>query len=250
MGARRILAGIVRVLLDATSEIGLRAGKVLLADADVAWIGLWGTSPATRQPRSGPATSVDGYDVAVTDRADHLGDLVARCSVAGVPVVIWRDAEDIAPGGAAIPIITGANVGSALAEILVHHPAARPTDDDAVTISWTEPGSPLRSGEPVAFPDPIGMSWTRKRRPGRSVAFRDDEWSGAVIRLEGPSGERIIGVSDHGAFLEAIVLASAARCAAEGVYEPGVHPAMSAGEQLMNRIEAAELDFAVWRSNS
>lgn len=240
----------MRVLLDATTDVGLRAGKVLLAESDVEWIGVWGEPGAALRRRSGPALEVAGHDVAVTDRTDHLPQFIARCSVAGVPVVVWHDATEIARGGAAVPIVVGANVGSALAELLVHHPAARPGAEDTVEIAWTEPGSPVRSGPQFAFPDPIGMTRTRKRSSGRFVAFRDDEWSGAVIRVSGPDGDRIVGVSDNGAYLEALVLASTALCTAEGLYPDGVVAAVFGGEQLMNRIESVELDFAVWRSNS
>jgi hypothetical protein len=240
----------VRILLDATTEVGLRAGKVLLAEPEVEWIGLWNEPTAELQVRSGPASEITGYDVAVTDRIDHLGPFIARCSVAEVPVVVWHDAANVARGGAAVPVVVGANVGSGLADILIHHPAGLPGDDDTVEIAWTEPGSPLRSGEAFAFPEPIGMSWARRRSPGRYVAFRDDEWSGAVLRVSGPSGERIVGVADHGAYLEALVLASAALCAAEGAYPTGVVTAASAGERLMNKVESVELDFAVWRSHS
>ena len=129
---------------------------------------------------------------------EPLGDLLARCSVAGVPLVLWHDAPDIAPGGAAIPVVVGANVGSALAEVLVHHPSAQLQSEDSVQIAWTEPGTALRKGTAVAFPDPVGMSWPRSDPYGRFVAFRDDVWSGAVVKIEGEGGERIIGAADHG----------------------------------------------------
>ena len=240
----------VRVLVDATTDIGQRAARVMLAESSMSHVGLWDAPEAVANARSGPATDIEGYDVAISDRSDHIGDLQARCSVAGIPLVLWGDAPEIAPGGAAIPIVIGANVGSGLAESLVHHPSASLSSDDEVQISWTEPGTPLRNGTPVAFPDPVGMSWTKQRSPDRFVAFRDDEWAGAVVRLEGQAGERIIGVADQGAHLEALVLSATALCVIDGVYEPGVHQASDGGEHLVNRCASVELDFAVWRSTT
>lgn len=240
----------MRILVDATSDVGQRAARVFLADAAVTHVGLWDAPDASRNSRSGPAREVDGYDVAVSDRAEHVGDLLARCSVAGVPLVLWHDAPTVAPGRAAIPVVVGANLGSGLAEALVHHPSAGLIPGDEVTIAWTEPGPPLRKGIPVAFPDPVGMSWTRERSTGRLVAFRDDTWSGAVARLEGSGGERIIGVADHGAHLEALVLAATALCVTDGIYGSGVQSASEGGEHLVNRCASVELDFAVWRSTT
>lgn len=240
----------MRVLVDATSDVGQRAARVFLADAAVTHVGLWDAPDAGRNARSGPALEVDGYDVAVSDREEHIGDLLARCSVANVPLVLWHDTPAIAPGGAAIPVVVGANLGSGLAEVLVHHPSAALAPDDEVTIAWTEPGQPLRKGAPIAFPDPVGMSWARERSPGRFVAFRDDMWSGAVARIEGGGGERIIGVADHGAHLEALVLAATALCVTDGIYGSGVQSASEAGEHLVNRCSSVELDFAVWRSTT
>lgn len=240
----------MRILLDATTEVGRRAGRVLFGEAAVDHVGVWDAPDTRRTARSGPADDVGTYDVAVTDRADHFGELLARCAVAGVPLVLWHDAPDIARGGSTIPVVTGANVGSALSEVLAFHPSAHHHPDDQVEIAWTEPGRPLRSGTAVAFPEPIAMSWTRERSPGRLVAFRDDDWSGAVIKLDGPEGQRIIGVADHGAHLEALVLAATALSVIDGAYETGVHNAAEGGEHLMNRFRSVELDFAVWRSSS
>lgn len=240
----------MKVLVDATSDVGQRAARVFLAEPDISFVGLWDAPEAGRNARSGPADDVVGYDVAVSDRAEHTSDLMARCSVAGVPLVLWHDAPGIAPGGAAIPVVVGANVGSALAEVLVHHPSANLKSEDSVQIAWTEPGTALRKGTAVAFPDPVGMSWTKERSRDRFVAFRDDVWSGAVVKIEGEGGERIIGVADHGPHLEALVLAATALCASNGIYEKGVQPASDGGEHLVNSCSSVELDFAVWRSNT
>lgn len=239
----------MKLVVDATHEVGQRAARVLLAERDVEYIGLWNDEAAGRAVRSGPTSTLDGYDAVVSDRELGYEDLVARAAVAGIPVVLWSDALDIPNGPAACPTVTGANVGSALATALVHHPVADVAGDDRVTMAWTEPGSPLRNGHPMAFPDPVGMSWTARRDESSFVAFRDDQWAGAVVRVEGESGDRVIGVADHASHLEAVVLASTVLIAASGAYDDGVRPASVAGEHLMNKLRDVELDFAVWRSS-
>ena len=94
------------------------------------------------------------------------------------------------------------------------------------------------------------MLWTRERFPNRHVAFRDDEWGGATLTLEGVPGRRIIGVADHAAHLEAIVVAGVALVAAQGQYPTGYRMASEAGQQLMDKLIYLELDLAVWRSSS
>lgn len=240
----------MRILLDAETEIGQRAGHIVLAEAAVEYLGVWRSSDLRRSKRTGPTTTIDGFDLAISDRRQGHTDLIARCSVAGIPLVLWSDAEEVAPGSATIPVVIGANVGSALSEVLVHHPSADHASGDEVVRAWTEPGKPLKRGQAVAFPEPVGMSWAKERSPGHFVAFRDDDWGAASCTLTGDAGERIIGVADHAVHLEALVLAATALSAVDGAYPKGVVSASSAGERLMNSFDLVELDFAVWRSHT
>ena len=239
----------MKVLVDATHEVGRRTARVLNAESAVDYIGLWHDHEAPRRPRSGPTTSVEGYDIVVSDRLEHFENLIARAAVEGIPIVLWVEGEDLASGPTNAPVVTGANVGSALTVALQHHPTAAITDDDTYTVAWTEPGAPLRNGHPVAFPDPVGMSWAKRRGDEGFVAFRNDQWGGAVVNVEGPSGNRVIGVADHAAHLEALVLAATVLTVADGGLEPAVQPASGIGERLMNSLRRVELDFAVWRSS-
>ena len=249
LGARGQI-DIVRVLLDATSEIGQRAGRILLAEPDISFIGLWDQPNGRGGRRSGPVTSASGFDVGVSDAPEPSSTLVAQCAVESIPLVLWSDASRIPEGSTAAPIVTGANVGLALAEVLHHHPTADATEADVVIRAWTEPGKPLRRGEAIVFPDPVGTAWARERSPNRFVARRDDQWGGAVVDLDGPAGRRIVGVADNAAHLEALVLAATTLTAAAEGYPNEVVPAASAGEHLLNNLVHVELDFATWRSAS
>ena len=239
----------MKVLVDATHEVGRRTARVLNAEESIDYIGLWYDEEAPRRPRSGPTTTVEGYDIVVSDRLDHYENLIARAAVEGIPTVLWSEGDELAAGPAAAPVVTGANVGTALTVALLHHPSADVTDDDTYTVAWTEPGAPLRNGHPIAFPDPVGMSWAKRRGDEGFVAFRSDQWGGAVVNVEGPAGVRVIGVADHAAHLEALVLAAATLTVADTPLESAVQSASGIGERLMNSLRRVELDFAVWRSS-
>lgn len=240
----------MRVLVEAVGEVGQRTANILLAESRVEYIGVWNDRSTRRTRRSGPADSIDGYDIALSDSSHPRAELVARCSVAGIPIVLWADAPHIAPGASVVPIVTAANVGSALTAALLTHPAARPVDDEPTLVAWTEPGKRDRRGERIIFPDPIGVSTARERAPGMFVAHRSDEWAGAVVRVGPPEAPRVVGVADHAGHLEALVLAATTLITAEGAFAPGVHAAAERGEQLLNALRNVELDIAAWRSSS
>lgn len=220
----------------------------MLSDSNVEYVGVLNEA-VPKNRRSGPIDSLDGFDVLMSDGTSDVHRLVGRCTVEDVALVLWPDAT-LEPGPCSVPVVHGANVATALLTALTSHPAADITADDVVVRGWTEPGKPLTSGISVPFPDPLGAQWGRERSPGEVVAFRDDEWAGAVIDIDGPTGRRIIGVSDHAAYMEAIVLAGVAIAAARGVFEPSIGPASSEPEQLLNVFDTLELELAVWSSNT
>jgi hypothetical protein len=164
-------------------------------------------------------------------------------------LVVWSDVKDSEFGPAAIPILVGANVGTTLVDALLTHPASTPTANDVVKVAWTEPGSPHRGGTPMAFPEPVGMAWTDERSPGRFVAFRDDEWAGAATIVEGEEGQRVVGVADQGAHIEALTLAAVGFVAAEGSFSTGIQQPLSALAEILTEARNLELEVAVWRSS-
>ncbi|MCB1246513.1 MAG: hypothetical protein KDB69_04545 [Acidimicrobiia bacterium] len=227
--------------------MGNRAVRALLSDPNVEYLGVLSESVPKRR-RSGPIERIDGFDVLMSDGDADIHRLMGMCAVEEVALVLWSDGEPDS-GPRTIPVVHGANVASGLIGALAAHPTAAVSDEDKVTVGWTEPGTPLKRGIPIAFPDPIGPSWGKARSNGEVVAFRDDEWAGAVVDVDGPKGRRIIGVADHAAYMEALVLSAATLAAGSGVYETGSHAAASRGEQLLNFLYDMELEIAVWSSN-
>lgn len=240
----------MRVLIEAVGEVGQRTANVLLAERTVDFIGIWNSTGTRRTPRTGPADDVDGFDIAVSDSLTARPHLIARCAVAGIPIVLWADDAGTAPGTALAPVVEGANVGSALTAALLAHPMARPEPGEPVRVAWTEPGRPHRRGERIAFPDPVGMATAKPRSDGRFVARRADDWAGAVVQVGPDDAPRVVGVADHAAHLEALVLAAVTLVTADGAFPPGVHEAADAGEQLLNALSRVELDVASWRSHT
>jgi len=239
----------MRVAIDGTDEVAARTARVLFAEETVTHIGFMQPELKLLGPRTTAATDLDTYDVLVSTGETPAIDLLAEASVRGVPLVLWHDEPDLYRGPAAVPVVVSANMGSTLAPSLVNHPSAAITTSDAVTIAWTEPGKPYRGGTAITFPEPVGSIWARERTSGHLVARTSGNWGGAVVIVTGPSGERIVGVSDHGPHLEALTLAAVALVAAGGTYDSTICDASHHGRTVFARLMEMELDVAVWRSS-
>ncbi len=239
----------MRVAVDTSTEVGNRSVRSLLSESRVAFVGVL-NAEVPRHKRSGPIDDLATFDVLMSDGATDFHRLVGLASVAEIPLVLWHELDAPLQESAPIPIVHGANVAIALTGALASHPNAAITDDDTVVVGWTEPGKPHRSGHPLPFPEPIGSVWGKKRSEGRYAAFLDNDLGGAVVDVEGPTGRRIVGVSDHAAYIEALTLAGTAITVAETQHGAGAVSAGTLGEQLLNTVSAMELDVAVWRSNN
>jgi hypothetical protein len=141
-------------------------------------------------------------------------------------------------------LLLGASL-SALAQSLAAHEAADGIDASDLTIAWTLPGSPLRRGEAIAFPDPIGARWGREvAPPPASPAARHYEvpvegpWAAVMARIDGNRRHRrTVGAADLGTHLEAIALAAGAYEVALGTYPPGIcRPTDAAGSYLASAL--------------
>lgn len=234
----------MRIALHPTSEVGIKAGRLLLGERDLDVIGIIGRPVADRGPRVSSINGMSGFDVFVTDDPDL--ELVDDAIAVGIPVVTWVDGDRADLGNAAVPVMTGANLASGIARAL----GAREAERGAIrtVIAWTEPGSPLRSGEPVTFPDPVGARWGRVRlRNGITtevVVPVGDEWAGVVIRVTEDRATRILGIADLASHLEALSLAAGAVVMAAGSHPPGrVQPSDVADDYLLAALRAG-LDIA------
>lgn len=238
----------MRVALDSGSEVGQRAARIVLGDHRCTSLVMLNREWLPDDQRAFHDRDITDVDVVVSDGTTPLTSLIGRASVARVPVVVWNDAPESEFGPAAVPVIVGANVGSALVDALLTHPASMPGPDESVAVGWTEPGKALSQGRAMPFPEPIGMAWSEPRSEGRYVAYRDDEWAGATTIIDGPRGQRIVGVADLGAHLEAMTLVAVAVAALSESFGPGVQSPKAACSGILEAIRNLELDIAVWRS--
>jgi hypothetical protein len=228
----------MRLALHPTSEVGHRAGRILLAEAGLEALGIYGPrSPGTEDRRCTAITDLAGFSVLVSDDAAAPFDLAGIAADDGLSCVLAADADphpDLAARFArrGRTLLVGASL-SGLAEALARHEAARTETASEVLLAWTRQGKPLRRGEAVPFPDPVGARWgTRLSRcSGDAVPTARVEvpvegpWGGALARLTGRGGagvvRRLVAVADDRRHLEAIALAAGALALAQGEVAPG-----------------------------
>ena len=243
----------MKIALDHTGEVGFRTGRVLLGDKRVRRIGLVGRAPSRRhQGRVEKAGELADYDLLVTDATSpgaHIRDAIA----AGVHCVVWvePDGEEADTGG--VTVLTGANLASGIAPCLASHEVAMAHESPSVVVAWTEPGTPLRSGEPLAFPDPVGGRWGRRHGKGSDDAFVapvSGDWAGALARVtpdsNGSAIRRIVGVADLAPHLEALALAAGALAVGSGAHPVGWTTAVDADREYLAEALGAGLDVAAY----
>ncbi len=214
----------------------MRTGRLLLGEAKLETLGIVGQPVSDRDPRLRRIDDLEGFDVVVTDDPE-LG-IARRAMVSGVPIVAWVDGGDVAPESPSVPFMTGANLATGIAHALAAREMASIGQPSSALIAWTEPGTQLRSGEPVTFPDPVGARWGRIRyRHGITtevVVPVAGEWAGAVVRVSDEQHNRILGIADLATHLEALALTAGAVTVASGTVQPGlVRPADYADEYLL-----------------
>lgn len=250
----------MRLALHPTTEIGQRAGRILLAEADLEALGIYGRrGPGTEDRRSTAINDLAGFRLLVTDDRTGPLDLASIALADGLSCVLSAEADP--PSSLAdrfseqgLTLLAGASLPG-LAEALRFHPEARVENESEVLIAWTVEGKPLRRGRAVPFPNPLGARWGRPfpPRPHDPPEWRRVEvpvegpWAGALARVGGTDGghdgERLVAAADHGRHLEALALAAGALCVARGAMRPGLcRPADAADAYLA---EAARLGLAL-----
>ena len=237
----------MRIALDHTSEIGVRAGRLLLGEPDLEMLGIVRRDVKDRDRRLNRVDTVTEFDAVVTDDPDST--ILAEAVAAGIPCVLWADTVDTAVSISSVAVLTGSNLVSGIGRSL----AERETNDDAQLLyAWTEPGKPMRSGEPVSFPDPVGPRWgTRRAMTNRRLEVAapvPDEWAGIVVRSTTDSQVRTLGIADLATHLEAIALASGAVIAAQGLVPPGIHGPEEAADAYLEAALLIGLDIASFAS--
>lgn len=220
----------MRIALHQTGEVGVRTAQVLLAEPQLTVLGLVAQRPSERHDtRLETAEDLTSYDVLVSDDVDEPELQAVSALEAGISCVLVHGGDDIAEefgetfAARGRVLLTGASLGTGIAPALASHEVARSGEVLGTMWAWTERGRPLRRGEAIPFPQPVGDRWARERpHPGSGrtfVAPVDDEWAGAMARVTSGSTEglvsRIIGVADLGAHLDALALSGAALCVAD-----------------------------------
>ena len=241
----------MRIALHAHGEVGTRTGRILLAEPNLSALGLYGQTGSTEDRRTMAVRSLAGFEMLVTDAPDARGfaliaaDEGISCVVAADIRIDRRLARRFRD--TARTLLLAAGLAGEIAETLAAHELARNDVERQSVIAWTEPGRPLRRGEGIPFPEPVGPRWGRRHGPrwrrgaGRHtsllVAPVDGQWAGAVVRVSGHRRgapvEQVVGVADQRPHLEAIALASGALAVSEGAYPPGIHRPAAASETYL-----------------
>lgn len=234
----------MRVAFEAGGEVGRRAVLLLMGDPEVEHIGLIGAPhKPPSDPRISDSESAHGFDVVVTDARDPSYATQAALE-AGIHLVTLTDTEPD-PALSGVTQLSGASLGSGIAPCLAWHEVAQTSEVLELSIAWTEPGRPFRRGEGVPFPDPVGARWGIEVGthpingiPSRHIAVPvDGDWAAAMARVTGIADDgvvqRVVGVADLAAHLEAIALTSGALNVGGGRFDIGHRTPTDAAEQYL-----------------
>ena len=236
----------MRIALDHTSEIGVRAGRLLMGEASLDVLGIVRRDVKDKSRRIRRIDDLSGFDAVVTDDPDSA--ILDEAVSAGVPCVLWADAFDRQTDIGDIPVLFGSNLVTGIGQSLATREADIAGTDAKILFAWTEPGKPGRHGEPLTFPEPVGSRWgTRRRMTNRRLdvaATVPDEWAGIIVRSTTDTETRTLGIADLATHLEAIALASGAVLAASGLVPEGAHlPDETADQYLLSALRIG-LDMA------
>jgi len=240
----------MRIALDYTSEIGVRAGRLLMGEADLDLLGVVRREVKDRDPRLRRVNDITDFDAVVTDDPDSA--IVAEAVAAGVPCVLWADSFDRSADATDAVVLVGTNLVEGIGRSLVARESIDATENTRLLFAWTEPGKPIRHGEAVTFPDPVGARWgTRRRSTGHRLEVAvpvPDEWAGIVVSTTTDATSSTVGIADLATHLEAIALAAGAVIAATGVIPAGTHrPEAFSDEYLLAALRIG-LDVASFTS--
>lgn len=254
-GGQRPISQLMRIAIHHTSEVGVRCGRIVLAERALIEMGVVDRDTPTDDRRVRRTDDLSGFDVVVTDDLQP-GPIIERALAAGISCVLWADGDDIAETYEADfvdierTLLVGANIAAGLAPSLAVHESLGREEILEVTIGWTEPGRLLRKGEPLTFPNPVGGLWAVER-PLRSgfrafAAPHNSRWAGAMakVTIVTPDGvaTRIVGVADLATHLEALALAAGA--VTIGAYGWGVQRPAAAADRYLDAMIVAGLGVA------
>jgi hypothetical protein len=216
----------MKIALDHTSEIGIRAGRLLLGEPDLDKLGIVRRDVKNRDTKLVRIDRVVGFDAVVTD--DPESTILAEAVRAGVPCVLWVDDASAGHTGT-VPILAGPNLVAGIGRSLAK-----------------------RESELAGPSAPVGARWGARRRMTNRrtevAAPVPDEWAGVLTRTASEAAIRTLGIADLAVHLEAIALASGAVTAASGLVPSGEHhPEDFADDYLLAALRIG-LDIASFTS--
>lgn len=238
----------MRLALHPTGDTGHRAGRILLGEARLEALGIYGhRSPTAEERRATAITSLAGFAVLASDDAVAPLDLAAIAVEDGLSCVLAADVTP-GPGLAArfatrgLSLLVAASLPG-LAEALAHRAAADGSGN--LLLAWTRHGKPGRREVAVPFPGPVGNRWGSRLSAlagdppdeTRVEVPLEGPWAGALARVTSGNGrkrvERLIAVADDRLHLEAIALAAGALLLADGGVPPGAWRPRPVGEAYL-----------------
>jgi len=251
----------VRLALHPTTDIGHRAGRLLLAEADLEALGIYGhRGPATEDRRSTAITDLAGFTVLVSDDTVAPLDLAAIALEDGLSCVLAASGSPD-PGlaarfaGRGLSLLADASP-CGLAGALRHHKALAARPGQEALVAWTIPGKPLRHGRAVPFPSPLGPRWGRPipPLPGQETNLVlvevpvEGPWGGALARVTRRAGRRpvhgLVAVADDRRHLAALTLAAGALLVARGGTFPGASRPEDAAAAYLQEAARVGLELA------
>ena len=247
----------MRIALQHTSEVGVRAGRILLGERNLERLGLVDGRPAETDPRVTSARDLGEFDVLASDTHEAADSIIGKCLGAGIDCVVWGEPPSAESRRSSMEtvVLIGSNLASGVAPCLAAHEAAVAGEIDDISLAWTEPGTPLRRGEPIPFPEPVGAKWAVRRSqttPRAFVAPVAGDWAAALARVSSSdrngSVTRVVGVADLAVHLEALALVAGVLAVADGAYRPGLRSPADAPQAYLDRALRLGLEVASYIS--
>ena len=192
-------------------------------------VGILNTHSDTGEEAS--TESVVGWNVlAVDNLAEAYLPRILEAAENGIPVVVGADlpVRFSAPDS---PFVCNASNGAGLAAALARYMSPEDAPHLETRLAWTVAGRPLRAGQAVTFPEPVGPLWAGRHPADGTkatcyVAPTDSGWAAVRVGLnvaDSNGGRRmVLGISDHHDYLSAASFGAAILAAAKGAYPAGL----------------------------
>ena len=241
----------MRIALYGREAFGVRIARVLLAERHLDRLGI--VNEEVNHPRVERFESIADYDAIIIDELDEEGTGLLDVALRNrTDAVLLQESPVIEDALSAV--VSDAASPRALAHALSSSTMAGVDEAVEVMIAWTTEDRPLRRGEAVTFPEPVGARWTAptevvERNVHRAlVAPGAGPWAGALARVTTMTTTGLqtatTAVVDQLEFLAAAMVAGAGIAAAEGAYGSGVVSPADPGGAFLRAVGRAGIEAA------